>query len=167
MVRRFRGDGVQKMDGKGRVSLPPQFRRVLEECDPNWSDGKAPEFVIVYGGDDRNFLECFTIDAANEVDTKIAALARGSARRRYMERLFNGQSMMASVDDTGRFVLPARLRQKINVGQESGAYVIAMGDTFQIWNEKTFDGHDPEVEEVRKSIPPGADVWTLLEMEDV
>ena len=66
MVRRFRGEGHHKVDGKGRVSIPAHFRRVLEAGDPSWSEGKAPEFVIVYGDHRRNFLECFTIDAANE-----------------------------------------------------------------------------------------------------
>ena len=160
MVRRFRGEGVQKVDAKGRVSIPAHFRRVLEAGDPSWSDGKAPEFVIVYGDERRDYLECFTIDSANEVDEKIARLPRGSAARRRLEKLFNGQSLPASVDETGRIVLPAKLRAKIGIDAE--AYFIAMGDTFQIWNPATFEavegGADP-----LDDLPEGADEWALLD----
>ncbi|MBT8416887.1 MAG: division/cell wall cluster transcriptional repressor MraZ [Silicimonas sp.] len=164
MVRRFRGESVQKVDAKGRVSIPAHFRRVLEDGDPNWSEGKSPEFIIVYGDHRRDFLECFTIDAANEVDARIEALARGSVKRRAMEQLFNGQSLPASVDETGRIVLPAKLRQKIGIDGE--AYFMAMGDTFQIWKPETYGSHDTAVDELLDSLPSGADIWTLLEEEE-
>ena len=161
MVRRFRGEGVQKVDGKGRVSIPASYRAVLRDGDPNWSEGKAPEFIIVYGDERRNFLECFTIDAANEVDEKIARMPRGSRSRRALERLFNGQSLPATVDDTGRIVLPARLRQKIGIDKE--AYFIAMGDTFQIWNPDGFEASESDVDALLDAMPQGADIWTLLD----
>lgn len=164
MVRRFRGESVQKVDAKGRVSIPAHFRRVLEEGDPNWSDGKSPEFIIVYGDHRRSFLECFTIDAANEVDERIARMPRGSVKRRAMEQLFNGQSMPATVDETGRIVLPSKLRQKIGIDSE--AYFMAMGDTFQIWKPETFGSHDTAVDELLDKLPDGADIWTLLEEEE-
>lgn len=164
MVRRFRGESVQKVDAKGRVSIPAHFRRVLEEGDPSWSDGKSPELIIVYGDHRREFLECFTIDAANEVDARIAAMPRGSVKRRAMEQLFNGQSLPATVDETGRIVLPAKLRQKIGIDAE--AYFMAMGDTFQIWKPETYGSHDTAVEELLDSLPAGADIWTLLEQEE-
>ncbi len=161
MVRRFRGEGVQKVDTKGRVSIPAHYRRVLEAGDPLWSEGKAPEFVIVYGDESRDYLECFTIDSANDVDAKIERLPRGSAARRRLERLFNGQSLPASVDETGRIVLPAKLRQKIGIDGE--AYFIAMGDTFQIWTPETYDAQEPDYDPM-DDLPEGADEWALLEM---
>ena len=159
----FRGEGVQKVDAKGRVSIPAHFRRVLEAGDPSWSEGKAPEFVVVYGDQRRDFLECFTIDAANEVDAAIAALPRGSTKRRAMEKVFHGQSMPLTVDETGRIVLPAKLRQKIGIDGE--AYFIAMGDTFQIWKPETHARHDSAVEDLLDNLG-GADIWTLLESEE-
>lgn len=140
MVRRFRGEGHHKVDQKGRVSIPAHYRRVLEAGDPVWSDGKAPEFVVVYGDHRRKYLECYTIDAANEVDAQIAEMPRGSMERRMLERLFNGQSLLTSVDETGRIVLPAKLRQKI--GLEGEAFFIATGDTFQVWKPETYEAEE-------------------------
>ena len=162
MVRRFRGEGVQKVDGKGRVSIPAHFRRVLEAGDPTWTDGKAPEFVIVYGDEKRDYLECFTIDSANEMDAKIEALPRGHAVRKRLSKLFHGQSLPANVDETGRIVLPAKLRQKIGI--EAEAYFIAMGDTFQIWHPDAYEAQDSDVSDVDDLIPEGADEWALLDI---
>lgn len=137
MVRRFRGEGLHKVDAKGRVSIPSSFRRVLEACDPNWTEGLNPELVVVYGDHRRNYLECYTIEAMAEVDAKIDALPRGSRERQMLEYLFNGLSHPTSVDDTGRLVLPAKLRDKIGLKNE--AYFVASGDTFKIWNPETYE----------------------------
>lgn len=137
MSRRFRGESQHKVDTKGRVSIPASFRRVLEAGDPNWKSGDNPELVIVYGDHRRSFLECYTIDAINEVDDKIDALPRGSMQRKMLQRLFHGQSFPTNVDETGRLVLPAKLRAKIELDKE--AFFIAAGDTFQIWKPETYD----------------------------
>ncbi|MEM6308438.1 MAG: division/cell wall cluster transcriptional repressor MraZ [Pseudomonadota bacterium] len=141
MARRFRGESHHKVDSKGRVSIPASFRRVLEASDPSWRhDDDNPELVIVYGDHRRNYLECYTIEAINEVDAKIDALPRGSMERKMLQRLFHGQSMPTTVDETGRLVLPAKLRQKIALDKE--AFFIAAGDTFQIWKPETYEAEE-------------------------
>jgi len=137
VARKFRGEGNHKVDAKGRVSIPALFRRVIEAGDPNWTSGKAPELVIVYGDHRRKFLECYTMEAIEEVDDQIAALPRGSVGRKILQNMFNGQSFPTTVDDTGRLVLPAKLRRKI--GLEKEAFFIAAGDTFQIWKPETYE----------------------------
>ena len=96
MGRRFRGEGLYKVDSKGRVSIPALFRRVIESCDPNWTEGLPPELVIVYGDERRKFIECYTIEAIEEVDSKIDRLPRGSLERKTLERFFHGQSIPTS-----------------------------------------------------------------------
>ena len=140
MAKRFRGENRFKVDSKGRVSIPASFRRVLESADPNWTPGQPPELVIVYGDHRRNFLECYTIEAIQEVDAKIDRLPRGSIERRMLSALFQGQSLPTSVDETGRLVLPIKLRKKI--GLTSEAFFIAAGDTFQIWKPETYEAEE-------------------------
>ncbi len=135
--RRFRGESRHKVDSKGRVSIPAMFRRVLEASDPNWTEGLNPELVIVYGDHRRSYLECYTIEAIEEVDAKIDRMPRGSMQRKMLQRLFHGQSFPTNVDETGRIVLPAKLRAKI--GLEGEAFFIAAGDTFQIWKPETYE----------------------------
>ena len=140
MGRIFRGESLHKVDGKGRVSIPALYRRVIEACDPNWTDGLSPELIIVYGDHRRNFLECYTVEAMQEVDDKIAALPRGSQARKHLQRLFHAQSHPTSIDETGRLVLPAKLRRKIDLGGE--ALFCAAGDTFQIWKPETYEAEE-------------------------
>lgn len=162
MARRFRGEFHQKVDGKGRVSIPAQFRRVLEAGDPGWSDGKTPEFVIVYGDHRRSYLECYTVEAIDEVDDQISALSRGSVERRMLERLFSGQSLSTNVDETGRLVLPAKLRNKI--GLDAEAFFIATGDTFQIWKPETYEAEElAKTEAWLEDFPEDFDPLTLLD----
>lgn len=122
------------------MSIPASFRRVLESSDPNWQPGDNPELVIVYGDHRRKYLECYTMQAIDEVDAKIDALPRGSMKRKMLQRLFHGQSFPTNVDETGRLVLPAKLRKKI--GLEGEAFFIAAGDTFQIWKPETYESEE-------------------------
>jgi MraZ protein len=135
---------------------------VIEAADPNFQTGEAPEFVIVYGDHRRNYLECYTMEAIEEVDEQIAALARGTNERRMLERLFSGQSLPTTVDETGRLVLPAKLRTKI--GLEDEAYFIATGDTFQIWKPETYDAEEQaKTEAWLEGFPEDFDPLTLLD----
>ncbi|MEM7295802.1 MAG: division/cell wall cluster transcriptional repressor MraZ [Pseudomonadota bacterium] len=153
MAQRFRGESQHKVDGKGRVSIPALFRRVLEAGDPDWTEGLNPQLIIVYGDHRRDYLECFTAEAIAEVDAKIARLPRGSAKRKALQRLYNGQAFPTSVDETGRLVLPAKLREKIALDAE--AYFVGNGDTFEIWKPETYsseidtaaeDDFDPDLD---------------------
>jgi len=155
--RRFRGESQHKVDAKGRVSIPASFRRVLEAGDPNWKSGENPELVIVYGDQTRNFLECYTMEAIDEVDEKIDAMPRGSLGRRVLQRLYHGQSFPTTVDETGRLVLPAKLRNKIDL--EGEAFFFASGDTFQIWKPETYQ---TEEEKLTEKLPEDFDPMSFL-----
>jgi len=160
VARRFRGESTHKVDAKGRVSIPAAFRRVLEDGDPDWTEGLNPNLVIVYGDESRDFLEGYSMDAMEEVDEKIAKLPRGSKGRRRLERMFSGQAVPISVDETGRLVLAPKLRDK--VGIENEAFFIASGDTFQIWQPDAFVKH---MESWNDDLEDGVDPLTLLDGE--
>ncbi|HBZ43930.1 MAG TPA: transcriptional regulator MraZ [Maritimibacter sp.] len=164
MAQVFRGSGLHKVDAKGRVSIPALFRRVLEATDPDWTEGLAANFVIVFGDHRRQYLECYSMEAISEVDDIIASKPRGSKGRKLLENMYYGQSLPTSVDDTGRIVLPARLREKIGLDKE--AYFVAAGDTFQIWNPETYDKVEAAKNaEYLDELPDDYDVAALLDEE--
>ena len=164
MARRFRGESHHKVDAKGRVSIPASFRRVLESGDSNWQSGSNPELVIVYGDHRRSYLECYTMQAIDEVDDQIASLPRGSMERKMLQRLFHGQSFPTNVDETGRLVLPAKLRQKIDLDGE--AFFIAAGDTFQIWKPETYEQDElAKTEEWLDDLPDDFDPLIYLDQQ--
>ena len=77
----FYGEITQKVDGKGRVSIPADFRRVLELGDPDWTPGNRPKVRVVWGDPRRKYLECYTISAIRRVEAGILKLPAGSQKR--------------------------------------------------------------------------------------
>lgn len=156
MARRFRGEFVQKLDGKGRISIPAAFRRVIEANDPDFTEGLQPQFVLVYGDERRKFIEGFTMTSMEEVDAKILKMKRGSKERRKLEEMFSGQSLQMSLDENGRIVMPPKLREKLGLSDE--AYFIASVDTFQIWHPETYghirDGSDEWLDDYGEDFDP-------------
>jgi len=145
---RFIGESHHKVDGKGRVSIPAAFRRVLVSGDPDCSEGGNPQLVIVYGGESRNFLECFTVRGIEKIYDQIEKMPRASKKRKALQRLYSTHAIYTSVDDTGRLVLPAKLRQKVDL--EDMAFFASQGETFEIWKPETYDavfGEDLEEDE--------------------
>nr|WP_221235526.1 division/cell wall cluster transcriptional repressor MraZ [Sagittula marina] len=161
---RFRGESRHKVDTKGRVSIPASFRRVLEAGDPDWTEGLNPNFVIVYGDHRRKFLECYTVQEMEAVEDRIASMKRGDPKRRILERLFSTRSVTTSVDETGRIVLSAKLREKIGITNE--AYFASNVDTFQIWEPTVYEEEElAKAEEYLDELPEDFDPVQLLDEE--
>ena len=158
----FRGKDTNKVDGKGRVSVPASFRRVLEANDPSWSSGQNPNLVIHFATARKNYLECYSMSAAADVDARIGALPRGSSQRRAMEEYFNANSVPAGIDDTGRLVLSKDLRDMIGLAGE--ALFVAAFDTFKIWNPETYrEQEKPQIDAIFDALPDDVDPLTMLE----
>lgn len=134
---RFIGESHHKVDNKGRVSIPAAFRRVLVSGDPDCPEGGNPQMVIVYGGESRNYLECFTVAAIEKIYDEIEDMPRASKRRKAAQRLYSTHALYTSVDDTGRLVLPAKLRDKIELTDQ--AFFASQGETFEIWKPETYE----------------------------
>ena len=136
-MRRFRGESLHKVDSKGRVSIPAQFRRMLEEGDPDFTSGTNPSCVLVHSQKGKKCLEGYSISSINEVDNLVSALPRYSREREILERMLNAQSSYAQIDDNGRLVLSLKLRNLININTE--AMFVGMGDKFEIWQPSLYD----------------------------
>lgn len=165
MARRFRGEGEQPVDGKGRVSVPAAFRRVIEACDPDWSEGQRPSLTIVYGGQTQKQLLCYTTEAIDEIDRRIDRMKVGSVERNNMQYMFNGLATQVQVFEDGRIVLPILLRKKLDLDDK--AYFIAAGDHFEIWKPETYAEVSSNFDEWVRSMGPGFDpMSTLPELDD-
>lgn len=161
MARRFRGESVHKVDAKGRVSIPAPFRRVLEEGDPDWTSGANPNLVIVYGRPGKACLECFTMRGMEEIDDMVSALPRFSREREALERFLNTRSVYAQVDENGRLVLSARLRELVGVAEE--ATFAGMGDKFQIWEPAAYEADQERIEDWLAGEGAESDPFALLD----
>ncbi len=163
MVLSFTGEHTQKVDGKGRMSIPADFRRVLEAGDPEWNPGQSPRMYLLYGDHLKNQVHGYTVDEFNAVVATITALPRGSDRKKKLSRYFIGQSIKLDVDKDGRTVMPIRQRQKLGL-KDGDLFFQGMGDYFEIWKAETHraevgDEDDAWLEEQGD----GFDVLSLLD----
>ncbi|MEM8554508.1 MAG: cell division/cell wall cluster transcriptional repressor MraZ [Pseudomonadota bacterium] len=168
MQRTFRGEFPQKIDNKGRVSIPANFRRVLEACDPDWLPGGSadPKLIIVYGDASRQFLEGYSAESMANVEAKIKAMKSG-ARKQYMTRFFSTLTWDTTVDSSGRLVLPKRLRDKIGLTDATEAMFAGTLDTFQIWHPDAYDALQAQRDaEALDGFEPGMDPTMMLDMEE-
>ena len=161
LIKRFRGEWTNKVDAKGRVSIPASFRRVLEACDPDWNESLFPSLVLVYGRKGSGCIEGYSIRSIQEVDDMISALPRYSKNREILERLLNSNSVQTQVDENGRIVLSSKLREMIGITGE--ALFAGMGEKFQIWNPNSYQKNMLEIFEIIKD--PGSEqrIFDLLD----
>ena len=137
MALGFTGEHTQKVDGKGRMSIPADFRRVLETGDPEWNPGQSPRMYLLYGDHLKNQLHGYTVSEFAEVVEQINALPRGSVAKKNLSRLVIGQSIKLDVDKDGRTVMPIAQRQKLGI-TEGELYFSGVGDHFEIWKKDTY-----------------------------
>ncbi|MBJ3762268.1 cell division/cell wall cluster transcriptional repressor MraZ [Maribius pontilimi] len=126
-----------KIDSKGRLSVPADFRRLLEKNDPEWEEGKQARMVVVYGDERRDYLEVHSVKDLMDIHRQIQRMDRGSRKRAELQRLYAHQVQPVTLDDTGRIVLNATLRNKI--GLTDTAIVVGNSDTFLIYKPETYE----------------------------
>lgn len=149
VTRSFRGEFNQKVDGKGRMSIPSDFRDVLADGDPKCPQNPLPRMVVLYGPHLKNrHLQVFTVSEMERLEDGIRQMPRGANRNR-ISRILLGHSWDAEIDREGRVVLPQRLRKQINLEDE--AKMVAMGDHFEVWSSRTYADEEEETNEwIRK-----------------
>ncbi|AHM05708.1 Cell division protein MraZ [Roseibacterium elongatum DSM 19469] len=144
MDRRFLGESLNKVDGKGRVSIPAKFRRVLQNCDKDYAPGGAPRLYIAYGDPKKTYLECLSGDAFDQIDQMIQQLTPGSPLKKAMSYLYYTKCDATLLDDTGRLVLSQAAREKIDVDGE--ALFQGHGDQFHILKPSEASAADEDYE---------------------
>ena len=160
-MRRFRGEAENKVDAKGRISIPAPFRRILEEGDPDWSSDLNPNLVIVYGRRNRKCLEGYSLRSIEIVDNLISNLPRYSNEREILERLLNSQSVQVQLDENGRIILPLKLRKLVDI--ESTAMFVGMGEKFQIWHPDNYTNDMNLIEKKLSENNLEEDLYSLLD----
>jgi MraZ protein len=116
---RFQGESLNKVDGKGRISLPAKFRRALQSGDSRCGPGDAARLYIAYGNPTTDFVECLSGDYYDDLVRRIEEMDDGESARELLEYLYFVKCDEVGVDDTGRFVLPPAAREKLGLDGEA------------------------------------------------
>ena len=120
----FLGEFEYRVDQKGRVPVPPKFRRELREG------------VVLTSGAER----CILIYTLAEWRKLAAALTRGPIARsklRRLNRAIFATAFSLSIDGQGRIPLPPPLREYARIEDE---VVIAGANTYlELWNKEQWE----------------------------
>lgn len=166
MIDAFRSEFEQKMDAKGRVSVPADFVRVLKAGDPAVpADKPRPGVVLVYGGN-KPCIQGYTIEAMNRITLSIAKMQNSDPRKALLQRSYATLSVQVDVGDDGRIVLPPKARAQIGLGEgKDGGDTVFAGtlDKFEIWHKPAYEADVWGLQaRAQMLIPAGADISSLL-----
>lgn len=142
----FRGEFYQKVDSKARVSIPAAFRRILEAEDPASGDSR-PRVYMVYGGKNRNFVECYSRSGADDLAARIDAMELGSVDRDRAERELISRSVMVEIEPDGRIVLPQKVRAKMGFAPDEFAGEAAFAgftNRFKLYRREIYDAENAD-----------------------
>lgn len=164
MARKFRGTESVKIDGKGRMSIPARMRRVFDAGDPAFATSNTgrTQIIIVHGPDSWNWIELYTLEAAEQIDEEIDAMPRGTNERRALERLMNEQSAEAEIDREGRLVLPLKMREHLGLDNGVEAVFASRGDYVMVYHPDSPPLEVKELDEFVTAKGPGFDPRSFL-----
>lgn len=122
----FRGRFTNKIDAKGRVSVPAKFRSV--------ATAQGLSGVICFPSIGGQVIEGCGPAFSQIIDDMLERLDPFSLERDMLASVLIGSSMELMFDADGRVVLPEELRDHAGIKDE--ATFVGLGQKFQIWEPK-------------------------------
>ncbi|MDG2284461.1 MAG: division/cell wall cluster transcriptional repressor MraZ [Alphaproteobacteria bacterium] len=142
MARRFAGECTgdevavflstfaNKVDRKGRVSVPAPFRAVL--------DRQASTGIILYPSFKHPCIEGSGDERIQEIVDSIDALDAFSDEAENLQTIL-ADARQLTIDSDGRIVMPPELLSY--VGLSDTATFVGLGKSFQVWEPSAFEAH--------------------------
>lgn len=130
MLKFFSSSATNKVDGKGRVSIPAPFRKVLQ-------GEESPVLFLMPEVRGKPAIEGFGQSHFEKLANSLSQMHPLSAEYDALTDALAGQAHQLPLDETGRIVLPRELRELAGIGDE--AFFVGRVNTFQIWDPKTYE----------------------------
>jgi MraZ protein len=134
-VALFLSTFVNKVDRKGRVSVPAPFRAALA--------GQNFVGVALYPAINSDALEGSGLDRIEELVARTDALPEFSEERDAILGIF-ADTVKLPFDSEGRIMLPPELCEHAGIVLEASAAFVGLGASFQIWEPARFQLHQQE-----------------------
>jgi len=128
---------VNKVDRKGRVSVPATFRSTL-------ATNRQPNLLIAFPSMRVPAVECTGSDRIEEMQDRIETLEQFSEEYENLTQLF-ADSHPLTMDGEGRVILSERLKQHAQITDDVA--FVGLGAMFQLWDPGRYDEHSAAVRE--------------------
>ena len=118
-----------KLDKKGRVSVPASFRSYLSSLGYNG--------VICYPSFNNQSIESCSQDRIEKLSNTIDSLNPFEEKRDYFATSILSESISLQFDSEGRISLPSKLLKHAKI--KNNMLFVGQGKTFQIWEPTIFE----------------------------
>jgi len=149
-VEMFLSTYVNKVDRKGRVSVPATFRSTL-------ATNRQPNLLISFPSIRVPAVECTGSDRIEEMQDRIESLEQFSEEYENLTQLF-ADAHPLTMDGEGRVILPERLKQHAQITDDVA--FVGLGAMFQLWDPGRYEEHSAAVRERSRrqgtTLPPRA-----------
>lgn len=141
----FRGNFTHALDDKGRVSLPSEFRYILNE--------RGDESVVItnYISEGARCLEGFGLSAWEDFEKKLRAKSRFSAKLQKLENFYLSRAAECALDGSGRILIPQHL--KLYAGIEREVTFTSSIHGFRVWDNRVWNSIFEEAEKALMEDP--------------
>jgi MraZ protein len=146
-VALFVSNFTNKIDRKGRVSVPAQYRQILAT--------KGSDMVVLYPHPKHPAIEGSGMDWLEDYAARLAQLPEYDDDRDALQSLFS-QVCQISPDSEGRITLPETLAAY--AGLSETAIFVGLGGKFEIWEParraEHFSQQQARLRERNLTVPP-------------
>jgi MraZ protein len=130
-----------KIDKKGRISVPAQFRAVLTAQSP-----ESPA-VIAYPSPLHDCIEACGMQRIMKFNERVERFEPYSAERDAFSAMLFGDSVQMAMDAEGRVSLPPQLIEFAGLSEQ--VTIVGKGETFELWSPQSFAKY---IEQVRNIV---------------
>jgi len=120
----FRGIQALQLDDKGRMAIPARYREILRN--------QAAGQLILTIDPFESCLLLYSLPQWQILEQKLIALSSLDASTRRLQRLLIGHAAELMLDNQGRLLLPALLRQHATL--EKQIILLGQGNKFELWS---------------------------------
>lgn len=125
---------VNKIDKKGRVSVPSTFRAALES--------ESFQGIVAFRSYKHDAIEACSMERMQRLSSSVDDLDVFSDKQDDLTAAIFSESQQLPFDGEGRIVLPKILLDHSRI--DGYAAFVGRGATFQIWHPKTFEAHQKQ-----------------------
>jgi len=136
-VELFLSTYVNKVDRKGRVSVPATFRSTL-------ATNRYPSLVIAYPSFRLPMIECRGSDRMEQIQERLDSVEEFSDEFENLTQLF-ADSQPLTIDGDGRVILPETLKEHAQIGDDIA--FVGKGSLFELWNPAQYNEHGAAIRE--------------------
>jgi MraZ protein len=133
LIDRFIGHHEYSLDNKGRVSIPSEFRDVLNE--------RYDERLVLMKQYDR-CLVAYPVEEWSKLDEKISALPASDPMVMRFLRNYYSSAKVCELDGQGRVLIPHALKTYAGLSRE--VIIIGLSNKMEIWDVGAWKKENPD-----------------------